>query len=511
VAARKRYRWPGVAAVVVSVVHVLKGAYSGERTLDSRWVEQITAFLFDKGGHEDPKPLKANAGKSFQGSIVLGMGFTFDDSGEADDDTLGIPSPIATMERLIAENPKNGEVIFPYIGGKEVNDSPTQKHHRFVIDFRDRSEEECRREWPSLMELLDKKVKPERTRMKPNGEYALRSPLPQRWWHHADKRPALYASISGLHRVLVTGAAATQYLTFPFISATQTYSHKLIIFPWDKSRQFACLLSNVHTVFASFFSGTLEDRLTYNPSDCFETFPFPAALLDSSESDPTQATTRQALEAIGEHYHQFRAELMVSNNEGLTSTYNRFHDPAETSEGILKLRRLHDEMDQAVLAAYGWSEALPTGSGTNPSTSPCGFGLDYLDLEDDALLPPDLQERIVSGDLFFPTATEACSFQAQLRRYGAVKPSKKLPWRHRWPDFARDDVLARLLALNAERFAEEQAMGLQGKGGSRNKPYPKTSQKQAQPPLQTSGTDSDFTNQTSLFSLPIELSPPKSP
>jgi hypothetical protein len=158
---------------------------------------------------------------------------------------------------------------------------------------------------------------------------------------------------------------------------------------------------------------------------------------------------------------------MVSNNEGLTSTYNRLHDPAETSDGISELRRLHDAMEQAVLAAYGWSEALPTGSGTNPSTSPCGFGLDYLDMEDDALLPPDLQERIASGDLFFPTASEACNFQAQLRRYGAVKPSKKLPWRHRWPDAIRDDVLARLLALNAERYGEEQAMGLQGKGGKK--------------------------------------------
>jgi hypothetical protein len=180
------------------------------------------------------------------------------------------------------------------------------------------------------------------------------------------------------------------------------------------------------------------------------------------------------LDSIGERYHQFRAELMVSNNEGLTSTYNRFHNPAETSVGILELRRIHDAMDQAVLAAYGWSDALPIGSGINPSISPCGFGLDYLDTEDDGLLPPDLQERIASGDLFFDTASEACAFQSQLRRYGAVKPSKKLPWRHRWPDAVRDDVLARLLALNAERFAEEQAMGVQGKGGKKpsNIPLP---------------------------------------
>jgi hypothetical protein len=207
--------------------------------------------------------------------------------------------------------------------------------------------------------------------------------------------------------------------------------------------------------------------LRYNPSDCFVSFPFPPALLDSTANDPAHEAARQSLEAIGERYHQFRAELMVSNNEGLTSTYNRFHDPSESSDGILELRRLHDAMDQAVLAAYGWSDALPAGSGTNPSTSPCGFGLDYLDLEDDALLPPDLQERIASGDLFFRTATQACSFQAQLRRYGAVKPNKKLPWRHRWPDAIRDDVLARLLALNAERYAEEQAMGLHGKGGQK--------------------------------------------
>jgi len=162
----------------------------------------------------------------------------------------------------------------------------------------------------------------------------------------------------------------------------------------------------------------------------------------------------QRLEAIGERYHQFRAELMVANNEGLTSTYNHFHDPSETSDGILELRSLHQQMDQAVLQAYGW-EDIPTS---------CGFGLDYLDSDDDTTLPPDLQERIASGDLFFDTASEACAFQSQLRQYGAVKPTKKLPWRHRWPDAVRDDVLARLLALNAERYAEEQAMGLQGKG-----------------------------------------------
>ena len=156
-------------------------------------------------------------------------------------------------------------------------------------------------------------------------------------------------------------------------------------------------------------------------------------------------------------------ELMVSNYEGLTSTYNRFHDPAETSSGLMELRRLHGEMDQAVLEAYGWSDVPQLG----PGNSHCGFGLDYLDTEDDAQLPDALQERIDSGELFFWDAAGALDFQGQLQAYGAITGRRKLPWRYRWPDTVRDDVLARLLALNAERYAEEVAQGLHGKGGKK--------------------------------------------
>ncbi len=204
----------------------------------------------------------------------------------------------------------------------------------------------------------------------------------------------------------------------------------------------------------------MKDDQRYLPSDCFETFPFPAALLDSTANDPAHDATRQSLDAIGERYHQFRSELMVRNNEGLTSTYNRFHDPAETSSGLLQLRALHQEMDQAVLAAYGWSDVLQLG----PGDSPCGFGLDYLDTEEDAQLPEELQERIDSGDLFFWEAGDALAFQRQLQAHGAITGRRKLPWRYRWPDAVRDDVLARLLALNAERYEEEVTLGLHSKG-----------------------------------------------
>ena len=130
--ARRRVKWPGLAAVVVSVLHAGKGRFPGVKCLDGKATERITAFLFHRGGHDAPARIEANAGKSFQGSIVHGMGFTFDDT-----DRKGVATPLAEMRRLIAENPRNREAIFPYIGGQEVNTNPTRAHHRYVINFRD--------------------------------------------------------------------------------------------------------------------------------------------------------------------------------------------------------------------------------------------------------------------------------------------------------------------------------------------------------------------------------------
>lgn len=481
-AARKRYKWPGVAAVVVSVVNLFKGAYGGVRLLERRPVQHITAFLFAKGGHDDPMQLAANAGKSFMGSKIYGQGFTFDDSGAADDDTPGIPSPIATMERLIAENPRNTEVIFPYIGGEEVNSSPTQAHHRYVINFGERSEEECRREWPELMLITETKVKPER--IKNNREGYRRY-----WWHHGEKRPGLYAAIRTQTHALVN-CQVSSHICFSFKETKMTYAHTLYAYRMDEWKHLALLQSSIHSQWAHLQASSMKDDARYTNADCFETFPFPTALLDSAANDPAHEATRQSLEAIGERYHQFRAELMVLNNEGLTSTYNRFHDPAETSSGLLQLRALHQEMDQAVLAAYRWSD-VPTA---------CGFGLDYLDTEEDAQLPDDLQERIDSGELFFWDANEALDFQGQLQAYGAITGRRKLPWRYRWPDAVRDDILARLLALNAERYAEEVNLGLHSKGakqaaraakagstagGQRRGRPPKASQAGGTEPIQT--------------------------
>ncbi len=396
--------------------------YQPEIILDGQPVEKITAFLFPKGGHENPKVLLANAEKSFQDSIVLGMGFTFDDTNPE-------ATSLAEMERLIAENPKNQERIFPYIGGSEVNGSPTHEHRRYVINFGEMSEEEARG-WPELMAIVEAKVKPQRLLDK-------REIYRRLWWHFCEKRIALYRAIATCDRVLVISRHQPNW-GLTFVLPNMVFSEALIVCALDTYSAFCALQSRPHEIWTRFFGSSLEDRLRYTPSDCFETFPFP----ENWETDPT-------LETIGKAYYDYRAALMIRNNQGLTDTYNRFHDPQETDPEIHHLRDLHSQMDQAVLTAYGWTEHLETD---DQGHIPCGFALDYLDIETDNL-PPNLQDRIASGDLHWADPAEAATFDNQIQ--ASLKKRKKLPWRYRWPEAIHDEILARLLDLNQTRHEEE--------------------------------------------------------
>jgi hypothetical protein len=414
--ARRRYKWPGEAAVVVSVVHIAKADLPGPHRLDDRWVSRITPFLFHDGGDEDLKALAANAEKSFQGSIVLGMGFMFDDT-----DNKGVANRISVMHELIKKDARNAQIIFPFIGGEEVNNNPTYVHHRYVINFKDypRARDERLRswaasgqperaqmlrsglvpvdypeavaaDWPELLSILEQKVKP--LRDQDNRETYRRY-----WWRFAERRSSLYAAITGLDRVLVV-ARVSQTCALTFLPRNMIYSLDLIVFVLPP-QAFTVLQARAHELWVRFFGSSIKDDLRYTPTDCFQTFPFPEYWESSSRIAKT-----------GRMYFEFRAALMAEYDEGLTKIYNRFHDPDERSNAIGELRRLHDAMDRAVLDAYGWTDIRPT----------CEFELEWE--EDEA----------ENG-----------------RR-------RRKPWRYRWPEPIRDEVLARLLALNAQRAEEER-------------------------------------------------------
>ena len=342
--------WPGEAALEIAHVWLRRGEWKGEAILDDQSVVSITPFLTVPATvRGKPHRLMANAGKSFQGSIVLGMGFVL------------TPEAVGS---LIAKDERNRDVLVPYLNGEDLNSRPDQSPSRWVIDFsdwpldrsatgswRDGSDEE-RKAWirsgivphdyaghtasdyPDCLDLVTLTVRPERLKNPDEGARKY-------WWRYLRPRSELYAAISSLEHITAI-SLVTHHVAFGIVDAHHVYAHRLAVFPISDYGSFSVMQSDVHEPWARAYSSSLETRINYSPSDCFETFPFPANL--------------SSLHSIGARYHAHRQNLMLSRNEGLTKTYNRFHSDGETAADVVKFRELHIEMNRAVVDAYGWCD-----------------------------------------------------------------------------------------------------------------------------------------------------------
>ncbi|MCY2978375.1 MAG: class I SAM-dependent DNA methyltransferase [Planctomycetota bacterium] len=406
-AARTRYRWPGQAAVIVSVIHVSKGLRIDRNFLDGRQVQRISAYLVNGNIDESPKRLTTNPYFSL-GSKIYGQGFLF-----ADDDPQC--TPLKTRERILSAHPDWSDRMKPYLVGEEINSHPQQIPQRYVIYLSDIEDDEGLDEFPDLRDIVLEKVKPGRMLL---GNNPNNTPLKKRWWAYQAHRPALYNTLQAMSHAICVSRVG-QALAFARIPTDIVFSEAVVVLSLESFSAFAILQSRIHEIWARFFASSMKDDLRYTPSDCFETFPF-----------PKDFETNHNLLNTGQRYYDFRANVLMKNEAGLTQTYNRFHDPHEKSSEILHLRELHDAMDRAVLEAYGWDDLA--------ATARCEFLLDYEEegTGDSGLGVGDL------GD-------ENQSLSA------SPKSRRKLPWRLRWPDDFRDEVLARLLELNEQRHKEE--------------------------------------------------------
>ncbi|MFL5591406.1 MAG: Eco57I restriction-modification methylase domain-containing protein, partial [Ktedonobacteraceae bacterium] len=373
-------KWPGIANLEVARVWLRLGDWRGEYLLDEKPVKGITPFLTPlevKQGN--PNPLLDNAGKSFQGNVVLGIGFVLRPE---------------EAEALIEKDPRNREVLFPYLNGEDLNSHPEQSPSRWIINFQDWPLEQAET-YSDCIKIVREKVKPERDRLGLKTDSSAKG-YARLWWQYARKGLDLYASIAGMKQVLVK-AQVSKTWGWALVPNGWVYDQKLVVFAFARSAELALLQSTLHWEWAIQYGATLRLDMSYTPTAIFETFPFPVNLND--------------LNPVGQRYNQHRQSIMLSRQEGLTKTYNRFHDPQETAEGIVHLRVLHKEMDEVVAKAYGW---------------------DDLDLE-----------------------------------HGFHETKQGV--RYTISEVARREVLGRLLKLNHERHAEEVAMGLHEKGAKKGK------------------------------------------
>lgn len=293
------------------------------------------------------------------------------------------------LAEFLPQNPGLRKWLRPYVNGKILSETPFCESSLVVADFGE-SERTAILGCDGFLNWLTPRVLAERA----NQTRQIHETRP---WLHWDKRTSFFERARRNRRVLVCATPST-YLAFCFADSNKFFMQDVVVFAEERFGFFAVMQSRIHEAWAYATAGTMKRDIRYSTSNVFVTFPLISETIDLP-----------MLASAGAAYHALRADLMLRAQVGLTATYSRFHDPDDTDPDIIKLRDLHAAMDGCVLAAYGWEDLQPT----------CSFELDYLEDED-------------AGN-------------------SKVGRRKKKPWRYRWPDDVRDEVLRRLLELNASR------------------------------------------------------------
>lgn len=317
----KSQEWTGTANVHVSLVWAGHAGEHEQTYLADSPVRGITPSLEAQSRVTgNPKRLVANMEQSFIGSYVLGEGFVLTSE---------------KAQELIEQNPKNRDVVFPYLVGKDLNSRPDCSPSRWVINFGSMTEEEAR-EYSEPFEIVERKVK--HKRLEKNYSPSAR----EYWWLYERRRPELYEAISGMRRVLVI-ARVSKTAQPAVVGAGSVMSEQVVVFAHSGPETLALLSSAQHYLWAMARSSSMKGDLRYTPSDCFETFPYP--------------TRGDGLRGAGEVLDGERREIMLRRDLGLTNLYGLVHDAdVQGDADIDRLREIHVEIDEAVKEAYGWSD-----------------------------------------------------------------------------------------------------------------------------------------------------------
>jgi hypothetical protein len=265
-----------------------------------------------------PQHLKENESVAFIGSYVLGLGFVLTQE---------------QRDELVALDPRNDEVVRPYIIGRDLNQRPDCSGSRWVINFKGWPLE-LAEEYPACLDIIRILVKPERDKNK-------RKARRERWWIYAERAPELYEAISGRDSVLAI--AQTSSTVMPArIPTGQVFDQSCIVFAKDDFGSLAVLSSSIHSAWVIRYTTALRSDIRYMPSSTYGTLPLPPVTAE--------------FVTLGKQLDETRRQVMLSRSWGLTSTYKRVHDPDNHEPSVQELRDIHVAIDEAVMRAYGWDD-----------------------------------------------------------------------------------------------------------------------------------------------------------
>lgn len=292
--------------------------------------------------------LRSNGGVSSMGMMRAGDGFIVQT--EAEVSMLGLGTIPGLNER-----------IRPFRNGKDLTDRP---RGYWLIDLFGLTADEVRQQYPAVFQWVQERVKPER-------DVNRRDRLRNLWWIFGEPRQGLRAAFKGLPRYIATVETAKHRL-FVLLDAAVLPDHKLVAVASDDALHLGVLSSAVHGLWALATGGRLGfgNDPVYSKSRCFDPFPFPS---DDTGLTPELADRiRDLAEQIDAHRKRQQAAHADVTLTGLYNVLEKLRagtaltakDKTLHQHGLVGvLQSLHDELDAAVLAAYGWSDLrLPADS-----------------------------------------------------------------------------------------------------------------------------------------------------
>ncbi|MEH8183194.1 Eco57I restriction-modification methylase domain-containing protein [Aeromonas allosaccharophila] len=317
--------WPGAANVSVSLVWICR-EWHGPFTLNGIQVPVISPSLNAQNPTEaQAKPLASNLGLACEGVRTIGMGFVIGQD---------------EAQYLLNDDIKNVEVVKPFVDGKDINSNPAQEAGRYCICFFDWPEEKAKR-YKQPWRFIEENVKPERQRLKSDGSFQLRSPMPQRYWQFGDMRMSFRRQAENLQELLIV-VQTSKYVSASIQKNDRVFSQSLVMIASDDLGLFASINSSIHSSWIQSTCSNMGATQRYIVTDGFNTYPFPS-------SSPV-------LQNMGKAFNSTRRKAMLDYSCGLTEIYNNLHDPSCTLEGIVALRALQAQLDNTITHAYGWHD-----------------------------------------------------------------------------------------------------------------------------------------------------------
>ena len=212
--ARQGVVWPGTANVVVSTVHLGRGAVTENVAvhLDGIVVPVINSRLRPKPERPPPQELARNKGYCSHGMRPYGVGFQLTTS-ERDD--------------FIKQDPRNAAAIYPCLGGKELNSNPDQSSGSYTIWFQDAELPEVEQAFPDLLARVRETVRVDRSKLR---DTPINQRLKKYWWRYWTDRPDLKSRLKRSKRCLVS-TIVTKHLCVSFAPANWVFNSKICVFP----------------------------------------------------------------------------------------------------------------------------------------------------------------------------------------------------------------------------------------------------------------------------------------